>query len=143
MNGKLTFHIMAGAAGFIITFLLAARSNLWTTSLYRALIAFAAWFILSFLLSWIISVMLKPGESAAASASIPSGERTFEGREIVGERLDLSTPVEEQELKDLVKPAGAEGAEQGSFFTPLDPPKLVSTKNPEELAKAVRHLTEE
>ncbi|MNP80381.1 hypothetical protein D3C76_1784720 [compost metagenome] len=57
--------------------------------------------------------------------------------------MDLSTPDEEEELKDLLKPKPA-AADQGSGdFKPLQPPKLVSMKDPEELAKAVRHLKEE
>lgn len=33
-------------------------------------------------------------------------------------------------------------SKENGDFVPLNPPKLVSTKDPEELAKAVRHLTE-
>jgi hypothetical protein len=43
----------------------------------------------------------------------------------------------------MLKQKPEEGGEGVGGFTPLQPPKLVSMKDPEELAKAVRHLKED
>ncbi|MGM1045263.1 hypothetical protein SAMN05661091_2038 [Paenibacillus uliginis N3/975] len=137
MIGKLRFYLWAGFTGFILTFLFTVRNNLWLTSFNRALIAFAVWFVLAYLLKWVFNLASAPakgsdGESER-SGSIPE--------EQLGNRLDLTTPDEDKELMNLIKPE-PEQDQEGNGFVPLDPPKLVSTKDPEELAKAVRHLTE-
>lgn len=137
MIGKLRFYLWAGFVGFIFTFLVSLRNNLWLTSFNRALMAFAAWFILAYLLKWIFTLATAPGESAAMQKERP-GE-TAEGQ--LGGNLDLTTPDEDKELMNLIKPE-PEQNQEGDGFVPLIPPKLVSTKDPEELAKAVRHLTE-
>ncbi|WP_346657570.1 hypothetical protein [Paenibacillus sp. YPG26] len=57
--------------------------------------------------------------------------------------LDLTTPDETEELNDLLKQKPDVPSEP-SEFSPLNPPKLVKTseQDPEEMAKALRHLTE-
>ena len=116
----------------MFTFIFSIRNNLWMTSMYRALIACAIWFLLAFLLNWMF-------------AAITGREQPKRGRRLAAEQdrgtvLDLSTPDEDRELMDLIH-AESSSKENGDFV-PLNPPKLVSTKDPEELAKAVRHLTE-
>ncbi|GAF09713.1 hypothetical protein [Paenibacillus pini] len=49
---------------------------------------------------------------------------------------------ESNELNELLKPKPNSYQQDGNGFTPLDPPKLVTAKDPEELAMAVRHLTD-
>lgn len=132
MIGKLRFYLWAGFAGFILTFLITSRNNLWSTSLNRALVAFAVWFLLAFLLKWVFVKASTPAEGSDEEGDL-SGE--------LGNRLDLTTPDEDKELMNLIKPE-SEQEQNGDGFVPLNPPKLVSTKDPEELAKAVRHLTE-
>lgn len=135
MNGKIRYNLLAGSAGFILTFLFSIRNNLWTTSLNRALLAFVIWFLLSWLLVWVFS-------QAAAPAANRTDEADGGHDGSVGSRLDLVTPdQDDEELMELIKQEPT-GRQEESGFTPLKPPKLVSTKDPEELAKAVRHLTE-
>ncbi|WP_106766046.1 hypothetical protein [Paenibacillus faecalis] len=138
MIGKIRFYLWAGLVGFILTFLITSRNNLWSTSLYRALIAFAVWFLLALLLKWVIDMVSTPDTDF-------NEEEDFSDQasdEQLGNRLDLTTPDEDKELMNLIKPE-PEKDQGGDDFVPLNPPKLVSTKEPEELAKAVRHLTEQ
>lgn len=137
MIGNLRFNLSAGFTGFIFTFLITLRNNLWLTSLNRALIAFAIWFALAFLLRWVFTLAFKPAKGFNEEFERP-GEAADEQ---LGNRLDMTTPDEDKELMNLIKPE-PEQNQEGKGFVPLNPPKLVSTKDPEELAKAVRHLTE-
>lgn len=133
MIGNIRFNLLAGLAGFVFTFLFTLRNNLWMTSLNRALIAFVIWFALAYLLRWVFTLAFKPTEGFDTSDEAAIGQ--------LGNRLDMTTPDEDKELMSLIKPE-PEQNQEGKGFVPLNPPKLVSTKDPEELAKAVRHLTE-
>lgn len=133
MIGNIRFNLLAGLTGFIFTFLFTLRNNLWMTSLNRALIAFVIWFALAYLLRWVFTLAFKPAEGSDTPDEAAHGQ--------LGNRLDMTTPDEDKELMSLIKPE-PEQNQEGKGFVPLNPPKLVSTKDPEELAKAVRHLTE-
>ncbi|MFC7679582.1 hypothetical protein [Paenibacillus sp. GCM10028914] len=137
MIGNIRVNLWAGFAGFIFTFLFCLRNNLWLTSLNRAAVAFVLWFALAFLIRWVFTLAVKPADGFIQENEHP-GEAA-KGQ--LGNRLDMTTPDEDKELMSLIKPE-AEQAQEEKGFVPLDPPKLVSTKDPEELAKAVRHLTE-
>ncbi|WP_340024085.1 hypothetical protein MHI24_03045 [Paenibacillus sp. FSL K6-1096] len=138
MSRKLLLNVAAGLAGFVITFLANNGHNTVGTSLIRGVYGFIIWFVLAFLLRWVLSVITGKSAAAEDAESGPSGQG-----DALGGRLDISTPDEEQELKDLLTPKkDKESADHGDF-KPLQPPKLVSMKDPEELAKAVRHLKEE
>ncbi|WP_150267705.1 hypothetical protein [Paenibacillus tepidiphilus] len=137
---KKTFVLSAfvGLVGFLITFLANSGHNLLGTSLLRGFYGFVIWFVLAFLLGWVLGFIMKSPEAADAAAADGESEAGL------GNQLDISTPGEDQELIDLLKPKPA--VEEGGTaegFKPLQPPKLVSMKDPEELAKAVRHLKEE
>ncbi|NMO96182.1 hypothetical protein [Paenibacillus lemnae] len=132
MNGKIKYYLLAGAAGFVFTYLFSSANNVWSTALYRAGIAFVVWFLLALILERVISVVFSP-------VSPKNDNKQQDPR---GSQLDLATPAEDdEELMRIMKNEPADKAEEDGF-TPLSPPKLVTTKNPEELAKAVRHLTE-
>ncbi|MNB64149.1 hypothetical protein D3C81_63280 [compost metagenome] len=137
MIGTILLNIICGLLGFAFTFLISLQNNLILTSLYRGLFGFILWFLLAFVLRWVLG-FITDGSANQDSFSSSGGDS-----ESLGGAVDLSTPDEEEELKDLLKPKPA-AADQGSGdFKPLQPPKLVSMKDPEELAKAVRHLKEE
>ncbi|MGG4341633.1 hypothetical protein [Paenibacillus lautus] len=131
--GKLRFYLMTGIAGFVFTFIFSIRNNLWMTSMYRALLACAIWFILAFLLNWMFAAITGPRATV-------QGDADTQREHDRGTVLDLSTPDEDRELMDLIHSESS--SKENGDFVPLNPPKLVSTKEPEELAKAVRHLTE-
>lgn len=132
MKGNLLFNLVFGAVGFVLTLLISLGNNLFMTSLIRGLISFVIWFLLAFLLRWVWGVVSVPEAEHEAAAA--EQER--------GTRFDMTTLDESDELNDLLTPRPASDQEDGKGFTPLNPPKLVSAKDPEELAKAVRHLSE-
>lgn len=136
MRGTIRFNLVAGVIGLVVTFLLSFSNNLFLTSLMRAATAFVIWFLLAFALRWVLTFVTTEHHDVHLGVddiNLTSDER--------GKQLDLTTPDETDELNDLLKPKPVQSNELQEF-TRLDPPKLVSTKDPEELAKAVRHLTE-
>jgi hypothetical protein len=137
MIGNILINLLSGLVGFIFTFLVTYGNNLLQTSLLRGLLAFIIWFLLAFLLRWVLGVIMKPSDS------LENTDLAGDNEEPLGARLDISTPDEDEELKNLLTPKQAEGNGDNGGFTPLQPPKLVTMKDPEELAKAVRHLKEE
>lgn len=139
MAGKMKYYMLFGLFGFLITFAVSSSSNLFMTSLIRSLIGFVVWFALSYAAYWMFGFMKE-------MSPIPETEDLGVSPEDEGKggQLDLTTPDETDELNDLLKqPLGDQTGQND--FTPLNPPKLVKTsddKDPEELAKVVRHLTE-
>ncbi|BFH68018.1 hypothetical protein J27TS7_38390 [Paenibacillus dendritiformis] len=142
MRGTIRWNFIVGIVGFVITLLLSWSGNLWTTSLIRAAIAFAAWFALGFAIRFAAGVLGEPGAQAASPA--PNGEDK-------GNLVDMTTPDESDMLHEMLrtmsneeKPTERED-DDGTAFQPLNPPKLV-TKEPlpdaGQLAQAVRHLTQ-
>lgn len=130
-------NAIIGLIGFLFTFLTNYGHNLLRTSLFRGIFGFILWFVLAFLLRWVLGYIMNL--SSATNASELSGR----DHEALGGNLDVRTPDEDEELINLLKPKPAEEQGGGEGFTPLNPPKLVTLKDPEELAKAVRHLKEE
>ncbi|WP_059053505.1 hypothetical protein [Paenibacillus senegalimassiliensis] len=139
MTGKLRYYFLLGFIGFLISFAASAGNNLFMTSFIRGLISFAVWFLLAFAGGWMLSFLKE-----MPSGNSLEGEDEFASEEGKGGNLDLTTPDESEELNDLLKPEPASA--EDAPFAPLNPPKLVKTpddKDPEELAKIVRHLTEQ
>lgn len=131
-------NAVCGLIGFIFTFFANLGHNLMGTSLIRGVYGFIIWFVLAFLLRWVLGFIAgKPAEAPDAASVVSDGAETL------GATLDIRTPDEDQELKDLLTPKPEAGNAGMEGFTPLQPPKLVTMKDPEELAKAVRHLKEE
>lgn len=134
MIGNLLINLLFGLTGFILTFFVTYGNNLLGTSLIRSLFGFVVWFMLAFLLRWVLGSIVKE--------SSPQEEFDVTDEELGG-KLDISAPSEDEELLNLLKQKPGQDSEDSGGFTPLTPPKLVSLKDPEELAKAVRHLKEE
>ena len=145
MIGNYRINLVAGIVGFVLTFFVAFSSNVLMTSLVRGFIGFAAWYVLAYGLRWGLGILFSPHvENGSGYAS----EGT---QDLRGSQVDIKVDDDGQELKDLLKngQSNVEEAELTSSetkaptgFAPLDPPKLVRTKDPEELAQAVRHLTD-
>src|SRR5688572_6704368 len=95
--GSLRINLWSGVVGFILTFVLSVGSNLLTTSLIRGLIAFVFWFLLAFVLRWTLGVVARPdlGNAQSRASSQVDG---------VGGNLDLTTPDENENLNELLKP---------------------------------------
>ncbi|MGG6311145.1 hypothetical protein [Paenibacillus macerans] len=140
MTGKLRYYLLLGFIGFLITFAASAGNNLFMTSFIRGLISFAVWFALAFAAGWMLGFLRE----------MPSGHTAIQDEGLLAEQgkggnLDLTTPEESEQLNELLKPSPV-STEEDMQFTPLSPPKLVKTpddKDPEELVKVIRHLTEQ
>ncbi|GGA39543.1 hypothetical protein [Paenibacillus physcomitrellae] len=142
MAGKMLFNWLFGAVGLVLTFLVSSSHNLFITSLIRSLIAFVIWFLLAFAIRWML------GLSKADPVSIEESERSDSEEAEKGLRVDLTTPDEQEAINEMLKPSESKASEKSqgtAMFEPLNPPRLVKTadRDPEELAKAVRHLTED
>ncbi|MCM3782936.1 hypothetical protein M3231_08105 [Neobacillus mesonae] len=143
MFGSIRINFVFGFIGLLFTFFVSYSSNLISTSLYRAGTAFVIWFMLAFLCRWVLGYVLAP------SPAIDSKE-DHDGTEMKGAQLDITAPDDDEALKNILNyPTQEEqnvsnqkktAAESG--FEPLNPPKLVRTKDAEELAKAVRHMSD-
>jgi len=139
MSGKLGYYLLFGFIGFLITYAVSAGNNLFATSFIRGLIAFAVWFLLAFAANWVIT-FLKEQDPRPDVRDLTDALKEQDK----GASLDLTTPDQSEELNDLLKQTPKDQS-QTQEFTPLNPPKLVKTlddKDPEELAKVVRHLTD-
>lgn len=145
MLGTWRWNVSFGIVGILLTGIFSIGKNPMSVILLRGMYAFIAFFVLAFVVRFILAQVLKPPTLI--------GEQTQqdEGR---GSQLDMLTPDETDDLNDLLKSQmkdGKAGGQEASTkqeeaeFRPLNPPQLVSTKNndPEELAKAIRHLTGE
>ncbi|CAH0119834.1 MULTISPECIES: hypothetical protein [unclassified Paenibacillus] len=139
MTKTIRWNAVFGAVGFFITFLISLNSNLFMTSFIRGIYAFVIWFALAFVVRFALQLLASGGnaESAAKHALAAEDDRR-------GAQLDVVTPDETEDLHRLLKQQPDEQAGEAEF-TPLQPPKLVkkAEENPEQIVRAIRHLTEE
>ncbi|PZD93346.1 hypothetical protein DNH61_22160 [Paenibacillus sambharensis] len=139
MLGSVRWNLVIGGAGMLLTFLVSLGKNGFAISSLRGLYAFIALFLIGFLFRAVLSLIV--GGSPA-----PVMETSSAG---LGGQVDAVTPDEGEDLNDLLK-SQLEGSlepdrSEENAFKPFEPKRLVSTqnKNPEELANALRHLSEE
>lgn len=140
MLGTWRWNVGLGIAGPVMTILFSIGHNPLPVIMMRSAYAFAAFFFLGYALRLALHHIAKSG---VPKAEEPSGEET-------GKRLDLRMPDETEQLNGLLKSqlvanegVSRTGDNDGQdAFRPLTPPKLVSAQNgdPEQLAKAIRHL---
>lgn len=127
---------MFGAAGFLFGFLLSMNKNPISTTLLRGVYAFIIFFVIAFVVRIVLSQLIVSNDEQVSSGADASGD--------VGHQVDLVAA--DEDLHDLIKPKSMEEEDAlKAEFTPLNPPKLVKVaeQEPEQLAKAIRHLTEE
>ncbi|MFC4307398.1 hypothetical protein [Cohnella boryungensis] len=137
MTASWRFKVGFGGFGAVLTLLFSLSNNPLGTTLLRSLYAFLAFTALAFVVSFLLSQLLRPG-SAAANLDVAEPER--------GAVLDLTTPEEDEALTEMMKDQWADGkGEPVKGFQPLQPTRLVSldNPNPEEVVQAIRRLTDE
>ncbi|BBH20849.1 hypothetical protein Back11_21940 [Paenibacillus baekrokdamisoli] len=141
MIGTWRWNVTLGICGVVLTLLFSLGSNGLEVTATRCVYAFIVFFLLAYLFRAAVAIILQPTPPSFVTAIDESTEN------IKGNSVDLSTPDQSDELNDLLK-MPLDGStklvkSETSAFQPLTPPKLVSTQNkePEELAKALRHLT--
>lgn len=142
MRGTIRWNYIFGAVGSIFALMVSWSNNVWTTSLLRAIIAFVIWFGLAYGVRFALGVLLSDNEGKQPEAGASKNPNA-------GTMLDMTTPDEEDVLRDLLRPNGADSKsnpveDEGGSFQPLQPPKLVTKAQPdaEELAQAVRHFVQ-
>ncbi|MHA0855989.1 hypothetical protein [Paenibacillus sp. CMAA1364] len=133
---KLRFELFLGALGFVITFVTSSIHNVFMTSLIRASIAFVIWFVIATICKRVLSIM------TTQPVDIDISEEAEPHEDQKGTRFDLTLPNDTEDLNELLKPKADSSNADELGFAPLNPPKLISGQDPEQLAKAVRHLTE-
>lgn len=145
MIGTLLWNVILAALGFILTFAFSTAHNLVGTSLVKGLISGVLFFLLGFIIRYGFGSLVGMKEN---SPNVPANSQ--KKNQDSGRTLDLSTPDDSLEVQELLKQQNASGndaaSESGSGeFTPLAPPKLATKQSldPEHLAKAVRHISEE
>ena len=145
MLGTWRWNVVFGIFGTVLTVAFSIGNNPISVMLLRSMYAFIAFFVLAYGVRAILAYILQP--PALIDAEI-------EDEEGKGSQLDLQTPDESEDINQLLKSQIQEGASKPpietqkndvSGFRPLSPPQLLNTKNtqPEELVKAIRHLTGE
>lgn len=134
--------IVAGLAG-LLTFGLSIGNNLLLTSCLKSVYSFLILFILTFGFRWVLGLMI--GVEHAAG---PAQDANLTSDSSVGQTLDLTTPEEDEETRELLKASLGSHHTPSSAdmqFSPLNPPKLVTKNNldPEQLAGALRRMSED
>lgn len=145
MFGTWRWNAGLGLLGLILTIVFSIGKNPVPVALLRSGYAFIAFFLLAYVLRFVWAMIIKTSNTQEQQ------EQQVEAEE-KGTQLDLTTPDDQEDLNELLKPkqdtkatpsAANDGQGEQTDFKPLTPTKLVSTQgnDPEQLAKAVRHLT--
>jgi hypothetical protein len=142
MTGNIRWNLFGGAVAFVLTFLVSITRNVLLTTLLRSFYSFVIVFAFLFLFRFILHLIIN-GPSAAAELAAGAEEPDVSD---TGRNVDLATPNDDS-LHDLLRAnlnAGG-SSDDGAVFTQLKPPKLISQseRDPEQLAKALRRMSEE
>jgi predicted PurR-regulated permease PerM len=128
MIGSIRWNLVLGIFGFFLTFILSILNNIFSTAFINGLYSGMILFLVAFIVRWFFATIFQ-------TASIENQ---------IGNKFDLITPDESDEIHQLLRNESGTEIEQ-SQFVPLNPPKLVSKRNvePEEMVKALRQLSED
>lgn len=139
MIGSWKWNLMISLAGTFLTFVLNIQANPLMTTLTRCVYSFLILFLIAFILRWFLGTV-------AGLKTIGETPMKPANQQHKGAQVDYLTPDSSDDLSDLLKQQLRNADSQGvEAFEPLKPPKLVKTQDmdPEELAKALRHMSEE
>ncbi|WP_138751565.1 hypothetical protein [Paenibacillus sinopodophylli] len=145
MLGTWRWNVVFGILGTVLTAAFSIGNNPIVVMLLRSMYAFIAFFVLAYGVRAVLAYILQPPALVGDTSEDEDGK---------GTQFDLRTPDESADLNDLLKSQQQDGGtlpttdssnQPAADFKPLTPPQLRSTKNtqPEELVKAIRHLTGE
>lgn len=139
MIGSWRWNVVLGIGGSILTLFFSLGDNGLAITSLRCLYAFLVFFAIAFIFRAMLAIILRQAPPALAIETPADNEQPK------GQSIDYSTPDQQDELNDMLRNQLDVNAmpDPGQQFKPLSPPKLLSTQNkePEELAKAIRHLT--
>lgn len=143
MIGTIRINVIVATLAGLFTFALSIGNNLFLSTCLKSAYSFLILFVLTFGFRWVLGVMIG-AEHAAGGASYanPATESS------VGQSLDLTTPDEDEETREMMKAnLGSNNSllSNEMQFSPLNPPKLVTKNNldPEQLAGALRRMSED
>ncbi|NOV03144.1 hypothetical protein [Paenibacillus planticolens] len=143
MIGTIRINVIVAGLACIFTFGLSIGNNLFLTSCLKGVYSFLILFVLTFGFRWVLGLMIG-AEHAAGGAQLGDSDSNSS----VGQTLDMTTPDEDAETRELLKAnLGNTGTAPSAEmqFSPLNPPKLVTKNNldPEQLAGALRRMSED
>ena len=153
MYGNWRYNASIGLAGAILVFLIGLANNPILLSLLRSFYGFLAFFIVAYFIRFILGTFIFP-KTAKPEAEKEAHDKTS------GQNIDYVAQRDDENLNDLLKEqlnknvsavnktnneGETEGKVEEEVFKPLKPTQLFSSKSvePEEMSKAIRHLTGE
>ncbi|HEY0826974.1 MAG TPA: hypothetical protein VGE40_02670 [Bacilli bacterium] len=140
MIGTHRWNLVFGMIAMIFTFLVSVSHNVLWTSLIGSIYSFLIAFIMGFFFRWVLGTVVGMKDMHLNVQSNPEDSLMDKGN-----NLDMTTPGEEEEIHRILKDHLTPQKEGDDEFVPLNPPKLVTKEkiDPEDLAKVLRHLSEE
>lgn len=151
MYGNWRWNVYSALIGILFVFLLGMINNPWNIALIRGAYAAIGFALLAFPIRFIIGLLVGNEEEVEEENET---DQEVEAN-LAGSNVDYVTP-DQEDLNSIIREqlqnvAANEEAEVASKedkvnqFEPLRPKKFVSTENmePQDLTKAVRHLTGE
>ena len=139
MIGSIRINVIVASLTGLFTFALSIGNNVFLSTCLKSVYSFLILFVLTFGFRWVLGVMLAAGGSSYMNPTNDSS---------VGQSLDITTPDEDEETRELMKAnlgSNNSSASNEMQFSPLNPPKLVTKNNldPEQLAGALRRMSED
>ena len=142
MIGTIRINLIVASLACMFTFALSISNNLFLSSCIKSGYSFLILFVVTFGFRWVLGLLI---------GSVSSLEDSSQGdsSSAVGQNLDLSTPDEDEETRQMMKSNHTNNTNDLHLnevqFSPLNPPKLVTKNNldPEQLAGALRRMSED
>lgn len=139
MIGTYRWNLVLGTVGFALTFILSIEYNLIWRTLMSSVYSFLILFVVAFALRWILGTLIGLKPQPQADSQHLESEHLDES---VGQTVNTATPDDQDQLNEMLKEQL--NRPESEPFVPLQPKKLatVPDADAQELAQAVRHLTE-
>ncbi len=140
MIGTIRWNIVFGLIAMTFTFLISVSHNVLWTSLIGSVYSFLIAFIIGFFFRWVLGTVV-----GMKDIQLDDHSNLEDALMDKGNNLDMTTPGEEEALNLIIKDHLAPHKDGDDEFMPLNPPKLITKEkiDPEDLAKVLRHLSEE
>ncbi|MBD2862778.1 hypothetical protein [Paenibacillus oceani] len=140
MIGSYRWNLVLGTLGFALTFILSIEYNFFWRTLMSSVYSFFIIFVAAFALRWILGTLIGLKPQPVSDSGQPMESQLPD--EPVGQTVDTATPDDQDQLNEMLKEQL--NRSDSEPFVPLQPKKLATVQETEaqELAQAVRHLTE-
>ncbi|MDF2657326.1 MAG: hypothetical protein K0Q94_117 [Paenibacillus sp.] len=140
MIGSYRWNLVLGTLGFALTFILSIEYNFIWRTLMSSVYSFLIIFVAAFALRWILGTLIGLKPQPVSDSGQPMESQLPD--EPVGQTVDTATPDDQDQLNEMLKEQL--NRSDSEPFVPLQPKKLATVQETEaqELAQAVRHLTE-